>query len=158
MRSKQEFVFLLGPLSWLLLSTGILAMLVVLFRPSPTELLIFLAVDSVALLCLRLVDRPIFRSLYPDTRDYFPRVQLDRIGAYSPEQHLELFQSLVRFPGRRAGYYALAYTLTSLPALFVVVYYWRSDNIPLVQGVRALSVFALVLVTFYGAVFGELHR
>jgi signal transduction histidine kinase len=158
MKKNKAFVKLLSPTSQLILMLGFSPIILVVFRPTVWEFLVFVVVDSLALALTRIPDRPLFRAIFPEMRIFFPEFDLDACRHYSVEQKSQLFHSLVRFPQRRALFCLIFSYVKTLPALTIVVLYWKHSISNELQTARALAVFSLMFFYFYGCMYFELHQ
>lgn len=153
----KKFEDILSPLSWIFVFIGFLPMLLIVFRPTILEYLVFFAVDYVALVVTRFIDRSLFLKLYPDAVLYFLEGDHPRLAAASIEEKIRLFHSMLRFPSRRALYCAAISFVKAIPAVLTVVFFWKHDVSNFEQFARFFFAQCVMYSYFYGAVFIENH-
>lgn len=156
-RQMEKFEQLISPLSWLFLLFGFLPLIFVIFRPSFWEYVVLFLVDSAAFVVASAIDRRAFLVLYPDCRMYFPATNSDALARCTFAERVGVFQSMIRFPARRAMYCALVSFIKAIPAGLVVVFYWKHITSPAVTAAELVFCMCIMYSYFYGAVFIENH-
>lgn len=154
----KRFTDVLSPKNWFFMGFVIIPGLVVIFRPSLWEYFVFTAVDVGCFLPFTVVAERLFRKLYPDTALYFPKLNEARIATLKANEAEALFQSLIRFPGRRAINVALgSFAKVTVPGM-VTVFYWKHDCTNFEQLMKYLFLYAIAMSYLYGASYVEIHN
>src|SRR4051812_13574799 len=107
MKPLNRFSDCVSPMSWNFIFLASLPPMYVLLKPSLTEFLVMLVVDTVAFVFNRAIEGKIFKWIYPDTALYFDGIDYDSIAQMSLHQKIGLFESFMTFPKRRAIYLSL---------------------------------------------------
>jgi hypothetical protein len=153
----KRFEDVMSPLSWLCVVVGLIPMFVFVLHPTLLELFVFCAVDYAALILMKKVDRALFPKIFPDCALYFWEENLPKIANCTHAEKLALFQSLLRFPGRRALYCWAMSFVKAIPAMWVVIFYWKHTLPYSIQFVEIVCMLGAMYSFFYGAAFIENH-
>lgn len=157
MNQLKRFQDILSPVSWLFMSC-FLAMYIVVFRPTPFEMGLLLAVDLASFWLMLSLDRRLFPKIYPDCGSYFPNPQWNTIGAMDTSGRIGVFQSLCLFPRRRAVYCFWTSFIKVAPAFAVIAFVWDHPDPPALRVLKSMAISLVVFAYFYGAVYLESHR
>jgi signal transduction histidine kinase len=159
MKPIKVFSELLSPASWAVLYAGFIPMFVLVLRPSWSEFGYFVLIDTIALFLMVIlpIERRVFQAIWPSSKAYFPAFDPEPYATATTKERIELFDSLIRFPQRRAAYCALVSYLKYLPALSFAVFYWKHDYSVTIQAARILALFTVMCFYFYGALYFEYH-
>lgn len=119
----------------------------------------FVLIDTAALMLMVVLplERRVFQAIWPSSKAYFPAFDPEPYANATTQKRIELFESLIRFPHRRAAYCALVSYLKYVPALSFAVFYWNHDYSVTVQAARILALFTVMCFYFYGALYFEYH-
>src|ERR1051326_1372363 len=94
----NDFRSFLSPVGWLIQACISLSTLLLLFRPSAWELVLFLLVDSTAFfVCRALIDPRLFLWYSPESSSFFHGIDPELVRKASTSERLALFQALIRF-------------------------------------------------------------
>lgn len=155
--TMKRFVDPLSPMSWFCFGFVLLPGLIIIFQPSIWEMVVFQAVDLVAFAFFQKLEQRLFLKLYPDSKLYFPFPKEDTFSKLSFRDRLNLYNSLIQFPLRRALYLFSVSFVKIVPAALVIVFYWESEGSYLRQFVTFFSFEIIVMAYFYGAIYIEAH-
>ena len=157
LKQMERFDELISPLSWFFLFFGFLPLILFIFRPSFLEYMVFFVADCAAFLVVSRIDRSLFLKIYPDSTIYFLGIESDALARCTLVERVSMFQSMLRFPARRALYCAAVSFVKGIPGTLIIILYWKHSTSILVTTAEA-TVCALVMYSyFYGAVFIENH-
>jgi signal transduction histidine kinase len=154
MKDLSTFV---SPISWGFIALFGITQYVFLLGPSFKEMFIFLVVDTIAFGLLNKFDTRLFTRFFPDARPYLPRLDNSLVSGLDLESRLKLFNSLSRFPLRRAIYAFLTSFIKVIPVILLVVFYWEHEISALHQFLIFVGTLCVTMSYFYGAVFIESH-
>ncbi|MBI3544182.1 MAG: HAMP domain-containing histidine kinase [Deltaproteobacteria bacterium] len=153
----KKFTDTLSPPGWIVLALSGYVGIVLFFRPTLGEMLLFFAVDTLALIPTALIERPVFSKMYPASRLYFPELDVERIARLDNEGKRELLESLMQFPARRARYASIGSGLKIIPAVAVGIFAWHHAVSPVFQFLQFVACETLILSIYYGMCYIELH-
>lgn len=148
----------MSPLSWALTFVACAPTFILVFRPTLLEFLIFFGVDGVAFYINRLTEGKVFQKIYPDTRDYFESIDELKISKMNVQERVKLFESLCKFPLRRAVYFYFWAFVKVSPAIGIVTFYWHRSHAWWVQFALIVGIVMVNFCYYYGTVFIESHR
>jgi len=129
----------------------------IVFRPSLWELLILIGVDTLALFVTVSFEKKLFPIFLPDTKLFFPELDLERVKQNSLRENISLFESMVSFPARYARTLVLLSIPKAIPAFCVVVFFWQHSESYLLQFLKIFAIGLMSWSYFYGVVFIESH-
>lgn len=132
-------------------------LIILFFRPSILEFLIFLLVDFLAFKIMGLVDIPIFRRIFPETKCFFPSVDVDQVRSYGAEKRQKIYQEMLDFPRRRCVYVLVASFFKAVPALLCVYLLWSDHIENLSLFLKTLSICAFFYSYQFGITYIEYH-
>ncbi len=146
-----------SPLSWLFIYLGFAPPIILLLRPSLLEFFVMMAVDALSYAVFRAIDRRGFLWLYPESASFFPELDFSQIQHFGTSQKKTLLESFSRFPARRAKFLCGGSFLRALPALLIVIFFWKHSISNQEQALMMLGIMAVNLCYFYGASFLDSH-
>src|SRR5947209_6936040 len=114
----------MSPMSWGFVTLALLPPVWVIFRPSPREFALVALVDWITFFLNQKVEGRIFQRLFPDTAVYFDGLELSAVRAMPLDQRVQLFESFMRFPRRRALFAYVGSLIKVIPAVLVVTFVW----------------------------------
>ena len=148
----------LSPMSTLLVAIATNLPVVVLLRPTFTEMLTLGLMDSLLLLLfIRPLEGRFFLFLYPSSTPYFDEINHKQISALSLEARISLIRSMMEFPKKRARYVYIGTTLKNIPLIGLCVFYWKHDTSNFIQFSICVGINLIAETYFYGAIYLELH-
>ncbi len=131
--------------------------LLVVFRPSAWEYLVFFLVDALSFLLVMKLDSVFYTKLFPEDARFIDGVDVDNFKSLSLREKVDVYLSMCRFPKRRAWYATALSFLKVLPASCVIIFFWNHQISELAQFVNLTGILLVVFIYFYGAVYAEAH-
>jgi hypothetical protein len=147
----------LSPVSWICALLAALIPFIVLLRPSLTEFIVLMIVDSSVLFVTKPIESTLFLNFYPETKYYLRKTDEQAIANFSLDQKISLYQSFVLFPKRRARFCHIGSFIKVIPAYLVMTFYWEHEISNLAQFSLVVGISLVNLWFFYAAVFLEAH-
>ncbi len=130
---------------------------IIVFRPSIWELAVLIGVDMLAYLVIAWFDLRLFSTLFPSFGLIFPEVKKSEIQELSVVEKTAFLSELVKFPWIRAAFFFVASWIKAIPAVLIVVFYWKHDISNLGQFLKFFCLEAVVFSYMFGCVFLEMH-
>ncbi len=148
----------ISPASWGFLSLTVIPSFLVLFRPTLWEFVYLHFVDLPALAVAKYLEVTLFQKAYPDTALYFPQVREEAIGRLAEPEKKNIFESMIKFPDRRARWCLAASLAKNIPSSVVVIFLWDFHGTLLTQTMKWFAYLLLVHSYFYATVYFDTHH
>src|SRR5690606_37002552 len=111
----QDFTAPVSPVSNLIVFVCFMLMYLSVLDLKWWEFLVFIGVDTLALIITLIFDKKLFLKLYPETELFFPKIDQQRISRLSESGKDELFDALISMPRKRVFYVYLVNYLKAIP-------------------------------------------
>jgi signal transduction histidine kinase len=147
----------LSPASWLFVVIGSVSALSIIFHPSVYEMLIMLAIDSVAHLINAKTEQRFFFKINFDLKKYFHNLDTIRFEDLSDQEKKNLIYVLCKFPLRRAVFCYFWAFVKTIPAMLVMLLYWEHNMSWVNRLMLLIAVQSIQFWFFSCTVFIESH-
>lgn len=148
----------ISPTSWMFHSLVLIAVFLVLLRPSVKEFLIFAGVDYISYLFFaKLLDAGVLYWHLPESRWFFDGLSEERFASFGIDQQKRCVQAMFRYPYRRAVHGFLISIFKVSPAVFVMVFVWEHAISNQAQFALIATVAFFSMTYFADAIYIESH-
>ena len=148
----------ISPISLAFVAVSAIPTLVVIFRPSAAETLLWVCAEFAGGALFSLWDAPAFLRFMPEARLFFPVTSAAEEQLQRDEDRLGLFLALVDFPRKRVLYAWMICWFRLIPPYLVMVGIWSYSHSWSVQLGRVLIWSAMNSLVFNSLIYFESHE
>lgn len=142
----------ISPLTWIVCYFSCAPMFFLVFNLSAFDYLVFFAVDYMALVLFRAIDKKLFLKLFPEATPFFTDFRTKKFENLDFQEKTNLFKALVQYPVNRARYCLFLSSIKCIPAILIMLFYWKY-SVPFGIHVFKIVCVEIIVWTFFHIVF-----